>query len=243
MPDPYYRADLALIHHLGFGSHAVTCAPGILDLLRPVADTGGTVLEVGCGSGLLTRELIGAGHRVVATDASPAMLDLAREVLGDGADLRRLTLPDDPVPEVDAIVSVGHAISYLDDGESVDRALAAMARALRPGGVLAIDICDLEWGEARRGEPNLGRTGPDWAIITEFSQPSPDRYDRDMTTFVLDPHGAWRRDVEHHENVLVDTGRLPALLAAHGVDVAVRSAFGSEHLPRGLKALVGTRPM
>ncbi len=65
--------------------------------------------------------------------------------------MRRLTLPDDPLPAADAIVSVGHVISYLPDAAAVDRALVAMAAALRPGGVLAIDICDLEFGRVRRG--------------------------------------------------------------------------------------------
>jgi hypothetical protein len=51
--DPYYRPDLARAHHLGFG-HADACAPGILRLLEPVRAVGGLVVELGCGSGLLT---------------------------------------------------------------------------------------------------------------------------------------------------------------------------------------------
>ena len=54
--------------------------PGILALLEPVRARGGLVLEVGCGSGLLTRHLVDAGHRVIATDASPAMVELAQEL-------------------------------------------------------------------------------------------------------------------------------------------------------------------
>jgi hypothetical protein len=43
-PDtPYYRRDLALVHHLGFGFHADDCAPGILELLQPVRDRDGLV--------------------------------------------------------------------------------------------------------------------------------------------------------------------------------------------------------
>jgi hypothetical protein len=38
---PYYRADLALIHHLGFAFHAEDCAPGILELLEPSASVTG----------------------------------------------------------------------------------------------------------------------------------------------------------------------------------------------------------
>ncbi|MGH2752396.1 MAG: class I SAM-dependent methyltransferase [Actinomycetota bacterium] len=162
--DPFYRGDLALVHHRGFGFHAEACAPGILELLEPVREHAGLVLEVGCGSGLLTEKLVGAGHRVVATDASPAMLELAREHAGDAEDIRRLVLPDDPMPQADAIVSVGHALSYLPDEAAVDRALVALAQAVRPGGLFAIDICDLEWGRARRDVPDQGRTGDDWAI-------------------------------------------------------------------------------
>jgi SAM-dependent methyltransferase len=91
---------------------------------------GKDVLELGCGSGLLTRRLLGAGHRVVATDASPAMLALARGVAGDAEEIRRLTLPDDPIPAADAIVSVGHVLDYLPDAAAIERALVAIAAAL-----------------------------------------------------------------------------------------------------------------
>ena len=184
----YYQHDLALVHARGFGQHADRCAPGVLDLLAPVR--GGLVLEVGCGAGALTRHLLAAGHRVIATDASAAMVELARAALGPEVDVRRLALPDDPLPAADAIVSVGHVISYLPDAAAVDRALVAMAGALRPGGVLAIDICDLEFGRVRAGEANRGLAGPDWAVITEFSTPAPEVFVRDVTTFV--PDGARR---------------------------------------------------
>ena len=127
--EPYYRRDLALVHHLGFGFHADLVAAGVLRLLEPVLAKGGVVVELGCGSGLLTRYLVDAGHRVIATDASIAMLDLAREYVPDAAEVRRLTMPDDPIPDADAIVSVGHPISYLADEDAVDRALVAAADA------------------------------------------------------------------------------------------------------------------
>jgi SAM-dependent methyltransferase len=235
----YYQHDLALVHARGFGRHADRCAPGILDLLAPVR--GGLVLELGCGSGALTRHLVAGGHRVVATDASPAMIGLAGVMLGGKADLRRLALPDDPLPAADAIVSVGHAISYLPDPAAVDRALVAIAEALRPGGVLAIDVCDLEFGRARAGQDNLGRAGPDWAVITEFSTPAPDKFVRDITTFVPDEAGGWRRGGERHENVLVNTSLIPALLREHGVAATVGSSFGDAELPIGLHAVTGVR--
>ena len=245
----YYQHDLALVHARGFGQHADRCAPGILDLLAPVR--GGLVVEVGCGAGALTRHLLAAGHRVIATDASAAMLALAADALAADAlaadapdgevELRQLTLPDDRLPAADAIVSVGHVISYLPDAAAVNRALVGMAEALRPGGVLAIDICDLQFGRLRAGQDTSGRVGPDWAVIAEYSTPAPEVFVRDITTFVPDGAGAWRRSRERHENVLVDTSLIPALLGAHGVAARVGSAFGTAKLPPGMRAVTGIR--
>ena len=83
--------------------------------------------------------------------------------------------------------------------------------------------------------------GPDWAVITEFSTPAPDRFVRDITTFVPDGAGAWRRGHEHHENVLVDTSLIPALLAGQGVRAAVGTRFANAELPPGLRAVTGRK--
>jgi SAM-dependent methyltransferase len=242
MPDsPYYRADLAKVHHLGFARHAANTAPGILALLEPVRARDGLVLEVGCGTGLLTRHLIDAGHRVIATDASPAMIDLAREVVPDALELRVLTLPDDPLPEVDAIVSVGHVLSYLDDATQLERAFDRLGGALRPNGVLAVDLCDLRYGQLRTDAAPYVAVTDEWAIFTHYALPRPDQFVRAMTTFVRAADGTWRRDDERHDNVLIDTSLVPGWLAPHGIATEVRSAFGTEELPAGLVVIVGHR--
>jgi SAM-dependent methyltransferase len=239
--DVYYRADLARIHHLGFGSHAEACAAGILDLLKPVHAAGGTVLELGCGSGALTQRLIDAGHRVIATDASPAMLDLAREHVKGAEDIRPLVLPGDPLPTVDAIVSVGHVFNYLNSRVELCEALVASAAALRPGGILAIDLLDLAYGALRRDAPPAVNRGPGWMVVAEFSHPSPETFVRHITSFVHSDDGSWRRDDERHVNILVDSHRLPGLISEHGITAEIRPAFGAEVLPEGMVALVGHR--
>jgi SAM-dependent methyltransferase len=226
------------VHHLGFGFHADACAPGILALLEPAR--GGLVLELGCGSGLLTRYLVEAGHRVLASDASPAMLALARKT-APRAEVRQLVLPDDPLPECDAIVSVGHVLSYLPDEAGIERTLTAAARALRPEGVFAIDLCDLRYGELRSDEPNASRIGDDWAIITRFSLPRPNLFVREIAVFLPNGDGTWRRDDERHENILADTAAVPELLREHGVEARVAESFGDEELPDGLVAIVGRK--
>jgi len=238
---PYYRADLALIHHLGFGFHADDCARGILSLLEPIRERDGLVVELGCGSGLLTKYLLDEGIRVIATDASAAMLDLARGYAGGAEEIKRLVLPLDPIPKADAIVSVGHVLNYLPDAQAIDHALVAIAGALRPGGLLAIDLCDLAYAEARSTPSTSGWVTDDWALITERSAPSPDRFVRQMAIFIREDDRSWRRDDERHENALIDTSSVPHLLAKHGVEATLGHSFGTERLPEGLHTVIGHR--
>ncbi len=243
LEEPIYRKDLAYVHDQGYGFHAEICAPGILKLLEPVRQRGGEVLEIGCGSGSLTRHLVRAGHRVIATDASPARLDIARATVPGAQEIRTLVLPDDPVPEVDAVVGIGHALNYLPSIESIHSGLFALAQGLRPGGVFALDLCDLEWGSLREHAAPHGRVADDWAIITRFSQPKPGRFDREITTFVRSEDGSYRRSDEYHATVLIDTLTVPELLATYGITARVGTDFDDpDHpLPRGLKAVVGRR--
>jgi hypothetical protein len=76
----------------------------------------------------------------------------------------------------------------------------------------------------------------------EFSIPAPDRFVRDIATFLRNPDGTWRRSDERHVNVLLDTKEIPAILASYGIDVTVGTSFGTETLPAGLRTLIGRRP-
>ena len=62
-----------------------------------------------------------------------------------------------------------------------------------------------------------------------------------MAIFVRDDNGSWRRDDERHDNVLIDTSLVPALLERYGVQARVTSTFDGEELPVGLRAVIGRR--
>jgi SAM-dependent methyltransferase len=240
--DPYYRAALAQVHHEGFGFHADACAPGILALLAPVRERHGVVVEVGCGSGLLTKHLTDAGHRVIATDASPAMLDIARAHAPDAVEHRVVALPDDPLPEADAIVSTGHALSYVATQAQLEAALVACARALRPGGVLALDLEDLATRDAQMARPPAAWVGETWAMFMERVSDGPAHFARSMTIFMRDEDGRYRREHERHDNVLIDVRAVvPPLLEAEQVDARVGLSFGDETNMDGLMVVVAER--
>lgn len=240
--EPYYRSALARIHHEAFSFHGDACAPGILALLEPVRRREGLVLEFGCGSGALTRHLVRAGHRVVATDASPAMVALARQAVPDAMAVRQAVLPDDPLPSAAAVVSVGHVLNYLPDLRSMERALRSIAAALLPGGVLAVDLLDLSYREARVGKPPVVKVANEWVMCALFDSPDSTTYVRNITSFLRTADGAWLRDDERHRNVLVDAARMIELLAGEDVDAEIKRGFGAgQRLENGLVAVVGRK--
>ncbi|MFJ9898440.1 class I SAM-dependent methyltransferase [Streptomyces sp. NPDC091280] len=111
--------------------------PAMLTLAGDV--TGRRILDAGCGSGSLSAALRDRGALVSGFDASAGMVQLARQRLGDGADLRvtelgsPLPYPDDTFD--DAVASL--VLHYLEDWGP---ALAELRRVLKPGGRLIASV-------------------------------------------------------------------------------------------------------
>lgn len=117
--------------------NAYYARPEMLRLAGAVA--GLEVLDAGCGSGPLMEALRARDAVVAGFDVSPAMVDLARQRLGDDADLRVADLGA-PLPYPDGafdLVVASLSLHYVEDWAS---ALAELHRVLRPGGRLVVAI-------------------------------------------------------------------------------------------------------
>lgn len=103
-------------------------------LLRHLPRPCHRVLDVGCGSGAFAVELAKRAERVDALDRDPAMIEQARQLVPPNVTCILGDLLHQPLPDAryDAIVSVS-ALHHMP----VSEALPRLARALRPGGVLA----------------------------------------------------------------------------------------------------------
>jgi trans-aconitate 2-methyltransferase len=110
-------------------------AAAVLQRLAGRLPAAPRVLDVGCGTGRVTEALLDRlpDATVLAIDAAPAMVDLARARLGGRARVWREDVLDLALDEpVDAVVSTA-TLHWVADHDRLWRRLAG---ALRPGGVL-----------------------------------------------------------------------------------------------------------
>jgi ubiquinone/menaquinone biosynthesis C-methylase UbiE len=106
---------------------------------------GKRLLDVACGTGKSFIPMLEQGWEVTACDISPAMVELAREKVGDRAKLFVADMRELPVfGEFDVVFCLDDAVNYLLSPEELEEALAGMRRNLGPGGLLMFDVNTLE---------------------------------------------------------------------------------------------------
>ena len=104
-------------------------------VLAAVGGGSGTILDVGCGSGLMTVPLVRAGRCVIGVDLNRAAYEQAARngLHAMRGDATELPLADSAV---DVVVNV-EMVQQCSDGE-VERVVREAARVLRTGGRLVI---------------------------------------------------------------------------------------------------------
>jgi len=115
-----------------------------LAAMAAFADRDWIVGDLGCGTGQVSAAIAPFVSRVIAVDASPAMLNAARTRLtsdGPGSNIGNIELRrgelealpiDDATPDAATLVLVRHHIPQ------PERAIAEVARVLKPGGRLVV---------------------------------------------------------------------------------------------------------
>lgn len=132
---------------------------------------GATILDVGCGLGLHAIELTRRGYLVVGLDLSLPMLSRAGDEAQDlglkinflHADMREMNFDG----SFDAVLCWGTTFGYFDD-DSNKRVVERLHRALKPRGVLLLDVVNRDY--VIRSQPNLIWFEGDGCICMEESK-------------------------------------------------------------------------
>ncbi|MDY7227546.1 class I SAM-dependent methyltransferase [Hyalangium rubrum] len=131
---------------------------------------GCRVLDVGCGTGLLTRGLADSVE-VVGLDLSPEMLELARQ--GRPSGTWRVHSYHEPLPPELGRFDVVLAIGCLDFCEDLRRVLGHFSTAMKPGARMLFTVLErrpgLEGHEAPRRQ--VQTAGPEvWLSFPSFEE-------------------------------------------------------------------------
>jgi 2-polyprenyl-6-hydroxyphenyl methylase/3-demethylubiquinone-9 3-methyltransferase len=120
--------------------------PGRLEYFRRVFAALGidprakSVLDVGCGGGLLAEELARLGSRVTGVDPSAASLAVARDHSADaGLDVTYLRGSGEALPLPDASFDIACCCDVLEHVRDLEQVISETSRVLKPGGLYLYD--------------------------------------------------------------------------------------------------------
>ena len=196
-----------------------------------------TIVDLGCGTGLLTRALVATGRRVIGVDPSSTMLRFARKQPGADAvtwiDGDASALADDV--QADLVISSGNSIMHV---EELPATLNRLAAALRPGGVISFESRNparRAWEQWTTGvserETRFGMLR-EWMEVTEV--------DRGRVTF--DAYNVFedgRQEVYTSVLYFRDAAELTAELAASGFgEIDLRGGWHDEPLTAESRLIV-----
>jgi SAM-dependent methyltransferase len=240
----WYGEDLAYIHDVGHADFALDSATGILEVLDRKGINDGLVVDLGCGTGLLARQLIDTGYGVFGIDISEAMVELARRRTPE-AEFRVGSLFEVDLPPCAAVTAISEVLNYLFDAENEREGLGRLFRhvhdALVPGGDFVFDV--LGPGQVQPGTRKRGfGVGEDWAVLSELEE---DLERGTMARRIVSFRkvgGHYRRDEEVHRVRLYDPSELSVELERAGFQVRTMRSYGDLPLSDGHTAFVAHKP-
>lgn len=162
----------------------------IAGILRDYGIEDGLVLELGCGTGSLTRALSGAGYDMIGVDNSENMLEIAMDKQQEGEDILYL-LQDmrefELYGTVRAVVSICDSMNYILTYEDLVQVLRLVNNYLDPGGILIFDMNTLYKYEEILGENTFAENRPEGSFIWEnYFDEETGINEYDLTLFIRD---------------------------------------------------------
>ena len=170
-------------------------------ILKKYGIEDGPVLDLGCGTGKLTRLMAKAGYDMTGVDSSAEMLQIAwsqtveEEILCCVQERQELDLDGC----VRAVYSACDCINYVLDEEELQEAFARVYEHLETGGLFIFDMNTDSNYTQLLGENTFAESREDGSFIWENYYDEEERINEyDLTPFITEQDGLYRRFSETH---------------------------------------------
>ncbi len=138
-----------------------------------------TVLDVGCGGGLLSEEFARAGYRVSGVDPAPETIATARAHAAEsGLDIDYRIGAGEQLPFGGGVFDAVVCCDVLEHVDDVARVLAEIARVLKPGGLFFYDTINRTWAskiamiKVMQEWPSTAFAAPNAHVWEKFIKPA-----------------------------------------------------------------------
>lgn len=213
----------------------------ITGLLKEYGIEDGLLLDLGCGTGKLTRLLCEAGFDMIGVDNSEEMLEIAKaaeyeeEEVPGGENTSILYLLQDMrefelYGTVRGVVSICDSMNYILQEQELLQVFRLVNNYLDPGGIFVFDLNTLYKYRELLGENTISESREEGSFIWEnyFDEDSGVN-EYDLTLFIREKGELYRRYQETHYQRAYGLGTVKNLLEEAGLEfVAAYDAFTRE---------------
>lgn len=198
---------------------------------------GKRILDIGCGTGMLTSKLAAAGAKVTGVDVSASMLEMAKKRAA--ALSLPLDLVEQPmealegVKDFDAAVIAIDSLNYVLDENKVKETFRRISASLKKGGCLLFDVHSTYKMEEIFMEGPFTYDDGNIAYIweTEIGE-LPHSVYSELAFFVLQEDGCYRRFDEKHSQRTFSIPEYATMLAEVGLTIERIFADWEEEPPQ-----------
>ena len=201
-------------------------------LLKEDGIKEGLVLDLGCGTGSLTRIMAAKGYDMIGVDYSPQMLQIAMDKEEDSSilyllqDMREFEL----YGTVAAVVSVCDCMNYITELEDLLEVFRLVNNYLDPGGIFIFDMNTEYKYRDVMGDCTIAEDREDSSFIWDNQyEPEAKINIYDLAIFVKEEEDLYRKYTETHYQRAYSLEEIQDTIRRSGMELlAVYDAFTKE---------------
>ena len=190
----------------------------------------GLLLELGCGTGSMTRLMVEKGYDMIGIDNSEEMLTIARENNTEGSDI--LYLCQDMrefelYGTVAAVISVCDSMNYILSEEDLLKVFRLANNYLDPGGLFIFDLDTQYAYEEVLGDNTIAENREEGSFIWENTYYEDEMINEiNLTLFFPEGEDLYRKQEETHYRRAYSVERIQELIEESGMElVAIYDAL------------------